>query len=222
MDSKMDLRLFRKANGVTQSAIAEYLGTTKQFISQVEAGKVALPEDKFMKILDNPDWSREKYFQLVETIDEMRRTVAPDKVESAPVAGRDGDVPQRVRLIPFEARGGMIGDFVDGVHDYDCEMVVSPIKGVDFAMTVTGDSMAPEYNPGDRILIKRIDPNLFIEWGRVYVLDTPNGAVIKKLERSDEPGYVTCISINPEVSPFQVNVNAVRGWYRVLMVMSMK
>jgi transcriptional regulator with XRE-family HTH domain len=222
MDSKMDLRLFRKANGVTQSAIAEYLGITKQFVSQVEAGKVALPEDKFMKILDNPDWSREKYFQLVETIDEMRRTVAPDKVESAPVAGRDGDAPQRVRLIPFEARGGMIGDFVDGVHDYDCEMVVSPIKGVDFAMTVTGDSMAPEYNPGDRILIKRIDPNLFIEWGRVYVLDTPNGAVIKKLERSDEPGYVTCISINPEVSPFQVNVNAVRGWYRVLMVMSMK
>lgn len=218
----MDLRLFRKANGVTQSAIAEYLGTTKQFISQVEAGKVALPEDKFMKILDNPDWSREKYFQLVETIDEMRRTVAPDKVEFAPVPGRDGDAPQRVRLIPFEARGGMIGDFVDGVHDYDCEMVVSPIKGVDFAMTVTGDSMAPEYNPGDRILIKRIDPNLFIEWGRVYVLDTPNGAVIKKLERSDEPGYVTCISINPEVSPFQVNVNAVRGWYRVLMVMSMK
>lgn len=222
MDSKMDLRLFRKANGVTQSAIAEYLGTTKQFVSQVEAGKVALPEDKFMKILDNPEWSREKYFQLVETLEEMKRTVAPGKVESVSVAGRDGDAPQRVRLIPFEARGGMIGDFVDGVHDYDCEMVVSPIKGVDFAMTVTGDSMAPEYNPGDRILIKRIDPNLFIEWGRVYVLDTPNGAVIKKLERSDEPGYVTCISINPEVSPFQVNVNAVRGWYRVLMVMSMK
>ena len=68
MDSKMDLRLFRKANGVTQSAIAEYLGTTKQFVSQVEAGKVALPEDKFMKILDNPEWSREKYFQLVETL----------------------------------------------------------------------------------------------------------------------------------------------------------
>ena len=222
MDSKMDLRLFRKANGVTQSAIAEYLGITKQFVSQVEAGKVALPEDKFMKILDNPEWSREKYFQLVETLEEMKRTVAPGKVESVPVAGRDGDAPKRVRLIPFEARGGMIGDFVDGVHDYDCEMVVSPIKGVDFAMTVTGDSMAPEYNPGDRILIKRIDPNLFIEWGRVYVLDTPNGAVIKKLERSDEPGYVTCISINPEVSPFQVNVNAVRGWYRVLMVMSMK
>ena len=113
-------------------------------------------------------------------------------------------------------------DFVDGVHDYDCEKVISPIKGVDFAMTVTGDSMMPEYNPGDRILIKRIDPNMFIEWGRVYVLDTPNGAVIKKLEKAEDPEFVTCISINPEVSPFQINVKAVRGWYRVLMVMSMK
>jgi len=196
---------------------------TKQMITQIETGKVALPTDKLKKILDNPEWSLQEYNRLVEMLDSLTATKPEGKEKKVEaMARRDGDLPLRVRLIPFEARGGMIGDFVDGVMDYDCEMVVSPIKGVDFAMTVTGDSMAPEYNPGDRILIKRIDPNLFIEWGRVYVLDTPNGAVIKKLERSDEPGYVTCISINPEVSPFQVNVNAVRGWYRVLMVMSMK
>ena len=223
MEKKFDLRLFRKANGITQLAVAEYLGVTKQMITQIETGKVALPTDKLKKILDNPEWSLQEYNRLVEMLDSLTATKPKGKEKKAEtVARRDGDLPLRVRLIPFEARGGMIGDFVDGVMDYDCEMVVSPIKGVDFAMTVTGDSMAPEYNPGDRILIKRIDPNLFIEWGRVYVLDTPNGAVLKKLERSDEPGYVTCISINPEVSPFQVNVNAVRGWYRVLMVMSMK
>lgn len=130
--------------------------------------------------------------------------------------------PTRVPLIPYEARGGLIGDFVDGVHDYDCEKVISPIKGVDFAMTVTGDSMMPEYNPGDRILIKRIDPNIFIEWGRVYVLDTPNGAVLKKLEKTEDPKWVECISINPDVSSFRLSVNDVRGWYRVLMCMSMK
>ncbi len=128
----------------------------------------------------------------------------------------------RVRLIPYEARGGTIGDFVDGVHEYDCEMVISPIKGVDFAMTVTGDSMMPEYNPGDRILIKRIDPNIFIEWGRVYVLDTPNGAVLKKLEKTEDPERVQCVSLNPSVQPFEISVSAVRGWFRVLMCMSMK
>lgn len=220
MEKMFDLRLFRKANNLTQLAVAEYLGVSKQFITQVEAGKVALPMAKLKKILDNPDWSLKEYNRLQETLDSLKAEGKERQV--VPVADKDGEAPQRVRLIPFEARGGMIGDFVDGVMDYDCEMVVSPIKGVDFAMTVTGDSMMPEYNPGDRILIKRIDPNLFIEWGRVYVLDTPNGAVLKKLEKSDEPGFVTCISINPEVSPFQVNVNAVRGWYRVLMVMSMK
>lgn len=34
--------------------------------------------------------------------------------------------------------------------------------------------MAPEYPSGSRILIKRIDEKAFIEWGRVYVLDTMN------------------------------------------------
>jgi len=220
MENKFDLRLFRKANGLTQLSVAEYLGVSKQFITQVETGKVALPTGQLKKILENPKWSREEYFRLAETLDSLMAEGKEKQVSVAP--GKDVEAPLRVRLIPFEARGGMIGDFVDGVHDYDCEMVVSPIKGVDFAMTVTGDSMMPEYNPGDRILIKRIDPNLFIEWGRVYVLDTPNGAVLKKLEKADDPEFVTCISINPEVSPFQVNVNAVRGWYRVLVVMSMK
>ena len=220
MEKKFNLRLFRKANGLTQLDVAEYLGVSKQFITQVETGRSLLPTDKLKKILDNPAWSLKEYNRLVDNLDSLASEGNEKQVSQ--MARRDGDAPLRVRLVPFEARGGMIGDFVDGVMDYDCEMVVSPIKGVDFAMTVTGDSMMPEYNPGDRILIKRIDPNLFIEWGRVYVLDTPNGAVLKKLEKSEEPGFVTCISINPEVSPFQVNVNAVRGWYRVLMVMSMK
>ena len=203
-----DVKKILTANGITQQSVADMLG-----ISRANLNGMLGKDDIRTGLLE--DISRVTGIPMstfligyVEDID------TPKDAHGADVT--------RVRLIPYEARGGMIGDFVNGVHDYDCEMVVSPIKGVDFAMTVTGDSMVPEYNPGDRILIKRIDPNLFIEWGRVYVLDTPNGAVIKKLEKADDPEYVTCISINPEVSPFQVNVNAVRGWYRVLMVMSMK
>lgn len=219
MEKMFDLRLFRKANGITQQAVAEYLGVTKQFITQIETGKVALPTDKLKKILDNPEWSLMEYNRLVETLEDMKRG---KECKVGRVEKEASDQLFRVRLIPYEARGGLIGDFVDGVHDYDCESVVSPIKSVDFAMTVTGDSMMPEYNPGDRILIKRIDPNLFIEWGRVYVLDTDNGAVLKKLMKSDEPGYVQCVSLNPDVQPFKIDMSAVRGWYRVLMVMSMK
>lgn len=223
MEKKFDLRLFRKANGITQLAVAEYLGVTKQMITQIETGKVALPTDKLKKILDNPEWSLQEYNRLVEMLDSLTATKPEGKEKKAEaVARRDGDLPLRVRLIPFEARGGMIGDFVDGVMDYDCEMVVSPIKGVDFAMTVTGESMAPSFNPGDRILIKRVDPNIFLEWGKTYVLDTPNGAVIKQIRKTDDPGLVECVSLNPDYQPFTVSVGDVRGWYRVLMVMSMR
>ena len=193
--------------------MAEYLGVSKVFISYVESGRSALPEDKFQQIINNDrGWVVEDSFLVATTLTAPTKRV-PDFYENDLF---------RVRLIPFEARGGMIGDFVDGVMDYDCEMVVSPIKGVDFAMTVTGESMAPSFNPGDRILIKRVDPNIFLEWGKTYVLDTPNGAVIKQIRKTDDPGLVECVSLNPDYQPFTVSVGDVRGWYRVLMVMSMR
>lgn len=126
-----------------------------------------------------------------------------------------------VLVIPYGARGGTIGDFVDGVHDYDCEKITSPIKGADYAMEVTGDSMAPEYPSGSRVLIKKVDP-IFIEWNEVYVLDTPNGAVIKRIRKTEDENIVECVSINPAFQTYTIPRSFVRGWYRVLMVMALK
>lgn len=129
--------------------------------------------------------------------------------------------PSSILVIPYGARGGTIGDFVDGVHDYDCEKITSPIKGADYAMEVTGDSMSPEYPSGSRVLIKKVDP-IFIEWNEVYVLDTPNGAVIKRIRKTEDEGIVECVSINPAYQSYTIPRSFVRGWYRVLMVMSLK
>ena len=129
---------------------------------------------------------------------------------------------ETVLLIPYEARGGTIGDFVDGVKEFDCEKIVSPIKGADYAMEVTGDSMSPEFPSGSRVLIKKIDPEQFIPWGETFVLDTPNGAVIKKVRRASDPALVECVSINPAYQSYTVPRDFIRGWYRVLMVMALK
>lgn len=132
------------------------------------------------------------------------------------------ETAESVLVIPYGARGGTIGDFLDGVHDYDCERITSPVKGADYAMEVTGDSMSPEYPSGSRVLIKKIDPNAFVEWNEVYVLDTPNGAVIKRIRTTEDPDIIECISINPAYQPYRIPVSFIRGWYRVLMVMSLK
>ena len=133
-----------------------------------------------------------------------------------------GDVEDTVLVIPYEARGGTIGDFVQGVHEYDCEKITSPIKGADYAMEVTGDSMSPEYPSGSRVLIKKIDPEQFVAWNETYVLDTPNGAVIKRVRKTDDPKIVECVSVNPAYQSYTIPRDFIRGWYRVLMVMSLK
>ena len=127
-----------------------------------------------------------------------------------------------IPLLPISAQGGSLNDFVVSIKDSDCEQIVSPIKGADYAISVSGDSMAPEYPSGSQILIKRINERAFIDWGRVYVLDTCNGTVIKKLFPSEKPDTVICRSINPEYPEFEVATQDIFGVYRVLMCMSMK
>ena len=128
-----------------------------------------------------------------------------------------------VPLIPISAQGGSLNDFTASVMEYDCEKVLSPIRDVDFAMTVSGDSMSPEYPSGCQVLVKRINERAFIDWGKVFVLDTINGTIIKKLMPVEgDPEKVTCVSINPDYPSFEVGFEHIRGVYRVLMCMSLK
>ena len=49
----VDLRGFRKANGLTQEELGKFLDMKKSFISKVENGKEKLPEVKFQKLIAN-------------------------------------------------------------------------------------------------------------------------------------------------------------------------
>ena len=140
-----------------------------------------------------------------------------------------GDAPspaeieqEMVLVIPTGARAGTLAEFTDSVSAYDCERMVTPIKGADFAIQVTGDSMSPEYPSGSVILIKKINEKAFVEWGKTYVLDTENGAVIKTIRKTDDPQVIECVSLNPAYQPFTMETRYINGWYRVLMVLSLK
>lgn len=139
-----------------------------------------------------------------------------------PATPVDQDENHLVPLLPLAAQGGKLTDFQASIEAWQCERVISPIQGVDFAITVSGDSMTPEYPSGSRILIKRIDETAFLEWGRVYVLDTCNGVVIKQLMPGDDNRHVRCVSLNPAYPAFDVDLSNVHGVYRVLMMLANK
>lgn len=142
------------------------------------------------------------------------------KSDNVPTLPTEEDETQNTTLmLPVAARGGTLCDFSVAVTKADCEKIVCPIQGVDFGMRIYGDSMAPEYPNGSVILLKKINEQMFIEWGKVYVLDTTNGAVIKKLMPTDDKNVVKCVSLNPDYPPFEVSLKDTFGVYRVLMVM---
>lgn len=128
-------------------------------------------------------------------------------------------------LLPMSAAGGSLAGFpADGAKLEECEKVVSPIADVDFAITVYGDSMYPDYPSGARILIKKIDPSVYIAWGNVFVLDTANGVIVKELQPSEHEGKLLCHSLNPngKFKDFEVSMQDVNGMYRVLACVTMK
>jgi phage repressor protein C with HTH and peptisase S24 domain len=127
-----------------------------------------------------------------------------------------------ILVIPTEAMAGTLGEFSTSIAAYDCERIISPIKDVDYAIKIHGDSMSPEYPSGSLALIKEINEKAFIEWGKVYVLDTVNGVVIKSIRKSERENEVECVSLNPNYQPFRIDKSYIFGWYRVLMVLAMK
>lgn len=128
-------------------------------------------------------------------------------------------------LLPMSTHGGSFtGIPAEATLLQGCEKIISPIKGVDFAISIYGDSMAPEYPSGSRVLIKKINHNAYIDWGKAYVIDTCNGVIIKEILKCQREGFITCHSINPDpkFADFDLSLNDVYGIYRVLMCLSAK
>lgn len=144
----------------------------------------------------------------------------------APAADDGSDEKFYTYLLPVAALGGQLSGFdCQSVMPQDCERVISPVAGVDFAMPVIGDSMEPEYPSGSRVMVKRIFPDAFISWGNVFVLDTTNGPLIKEVQPSElGDNYIRCISHNPSgrYKPFDVPLASVRAMYRVVACVSLK
>lgn len=124
-----------------------------------------------------------------------------------------------IPLIPVEA---MAGCFTGSqtVLLQECDHYVVPaFKNADFLIYVRGDSMQPRYFSGDMVACKMLSPtDLFFQWGKVYVLDTDQGALIKKVEQGTDNETITLVSENENYKPFQIPRRAV---YHIAIVMGL-
>jgi len=123
-----------------------------------------------------------------------------------------------IPLIPIEAMAGF-GNGETQVMEYDTGRYVVPEfteLRVDFMIQVKGSSMYPKYNSGDLVACKKLFLNdLFFQWNKVYVLDTVQGALIKRVKKGEDPEHVLLVSDNKSYDPFELHLSKI---YAVALV----
>lgn len=111
-----------------------------------------------------------------------------------------------IPLIPIEAMAGW-GTGEVQVMDYEMGLYKVPefdnIK-VDFMIRARGSSMYPKYNSGDTLACLKVELGVFFQWNKVYVLDTSQGAMVKRIKKSDKENHILCVSDNPNYDPFDL------------------
>lgn len=133
---------------------------------------------------------------------------------SAPKEKR-GALTQTVQYFPeVEATGGHLDMFEDRKENA-VSLEIPKSFDCDYALNLAGDSMAPLYNPGCIILIKRWTER-FIEYGRVYLIVTKMGnRMVKYIRPASDEAYIICASENPAYHPFEVAREDILALYAV-------
>lgn len=211
MDKRMMLDLIKEyANIKNNTSLAKILGITSQAVSNWYARNTFDPELIYSKCpFINPAW-------LLTGKGEM--IIAENKInanQELPVAHLN-ESNEGIPLIPINAMAGAFtGD--QSVMEYECDRYIIPsFKGADFLIGVKGSSMYPRYNSGDIVACKRLDiHDLFFQWNKVYVLDTDQGALIKRVKPGSDKEHILIVSDNKDYEPFELAIDHI---YHIALV----
>lgn len=179
------IRQFIRQNGLRQKDLAEYLGVTEGAVSQLVRGSTKLSKENLAKLLGNKrGWD-------VSMLTTGGRPAAATHSKPLPV-------------LPFSAVAGYMSDN-NGIGSVYVDSVVFKDfsdRGADCLIRMDGDSMAPRYASGDMLAIRILRDPTFFQWGRVYVLSTTQGCVVKELFPDPEnEDLIVCHSENSAKYP---------------------
>ena len=191
------IKQFIDSEGIAVSAFEKSIGMSNASFGKSLRSGGAIGTDKLENILSvypklSPNW-------LLTGEGAMLKGV------SLPVAHQTTSTKEGIPLIPFSAMAGALtGE--QSVLEYECERYVIPaFNGADFLMPVKGNSMMPTYISGDIVACQRVPMSgLFFQWNKPYVLDTAQGAIIKRIKPGSDKQHVLIVSDNKEYDPFEL------------------
>ncbi len=195
---------FSKNLGFSKGVVSEYLNDKKRI-----SGNFVEQFENFYKV------SYEKLVLKVQS-DNHSKVIVPTENQQ-----------QGKPLIPIDAVAGFGTGDNEGIAYEQCDHYIVPDfdkRGMDFLIRVSGSSMYPKYSNGDVLACKKVYEITFFQWGKVYVIDSNQGALVKRIfEDKDNPDNVLCVSDNKQnYPPFSMPKKDIRSLSIVLGVVRME
>ncbi|WP_449188358.1 S24 family peptidase [Tannerella forsythia] len=194
-----------ETKGITKYKFCKDLGFSNGFLDKPRE----ISTDKYANILEyfpdvNPEWLLTGQGPMLK--DKERAEIA----QAIPTEEAKG-----IPLIPVGAMAGYANGEVqvmdyEIIHHYNIPDFEN--RGVKFMIRASGSSMYPKYSNGDILACRPITDLSFFQWGKVYVLDTDQGPLVKRLfPCPDNDEYLECHSDNKaNYPPFPIRKSSIR------------
>ena len=107
-----------------------------------------------------------------------------------------------------KASAGFMDGISEGKMSAEFRSMAPGMKNYDFSIDVNGDSMAPEIKDGDIIMCRVATDRLNPPIGKICVLDTKEGFVVKVIKSVNEDN-LTLHSLNPVYHDYDIDLNSI-------------
>lgn len=200
-----------KESGISEDNIAKFIaydseinvnwlltGEGEMFKTKNEENLIKKNDKSFDKVFDKKRNVKETLPIEITTVDESENPYDPKR--------------KQIPLIPIGAMAGF-GTGTEQIMNYDVSNYVVPEfteLSVDFMIRVKGSSMYPKYSSGDLVACKKLfTQDIFFQWNKVYVLDTEQGALIKRVKKGIDDQHLLLTSENSNYDSFELHLSKV-------------
>ncbi len=204
--------------GITIGALERTIGASKGVLSRAINNGTDIQSKWIQIIVENyPQYSTT--WLLTGKGDMLSR----ERLTQLPVATKTENPGEGIPLIPISAMAGALTD-EHTILEYECERYVVPMfRGADFLIPAKGSSMYPKYSSGDIVACQRVAmTDLFFQWNKVYVIDTNQGALIKRIKPGSDKEHVLIVSDNEKYDAFELPYSAIRAVALVIGVIRLE